>query len=357
MTLLRAAIIGLSDVITAATAEPAPHAVLGTRMPATHAAAYAISPTTELVAVCDVVPALLERFKERWGARWPALKYYHDYRAMLAEMQLDILSICTPDHLHADMVVAACEAVVKGIICEKPIATTLRDAQRMIDVVERHGVKMSIEHTRRYIYEYHEARALVRAGRIGTLQRIVGTLNGERAMLFRNGTHALDLICFFAESEPAWVIGVLDADFENYGPRYAGDGGRDPKTDPGALGIIHFTNGVRALYQGSQGTVGNLTIELIGDKGRLHVGASDHQFTLASAGEGAYDLVGRNLPRHHTTRSALQATIEEMAEMIARGGESVSPPREALRSLSIMLGILQSHERGSVKVMMPVEDV
>src|SRR5712692_9625455 len=188
MTIYRAGIIGMSEVIASAMAEPAPHPALGTKMPYTHAAAYAISPTTELVAVCDIVPALLDRFKERWRARWPNLKLYSDYRAMLAEMKLDILSICTPDHLHADMVVAACEASVKGIICEKPIATTMRDAERMIEAVEQHGVKMSIEHTRRWIYEYHEVREMVRKRRIGKLQRIVGTLNGERAMLFRNGT-------------------------------------------------------------------------------------------------------------------------------------------------------------------------
>jgi predicted dehydrogenase len=357
MTKFRAGVIGLSEVITSAPAEPAPHPVLGTKMPYTHAAALAISPTTELVAVCDVLPALLARFRERWSARWPELKYYTDYRAMLAEMRLDILTICTPDHLHAAMVVAGCEAGVKGIICEKPIATTMSDALRMVEAIERYRIPMSIEHTRRWIYEYHAARELVRKGEIGTLQRIVGTLNGERAMLFRNGTHLLDLMCFYAESEPAWVQAALDADFEHYGPRYAGDGGRNPKTDPGAVGIIHFENGVRALYQGSQGTVGHISVDLIGDKGRIHVGASDHEFAIFAPGAGLYDLVQRNLPRHHTTHSALQAVVEEMARLIAYGGESVSPPREALRSLSIMLGFLQSHHQQGMRVTMPVKDM
>ena len=357
MTRLRAGIIGLSEVITSARAEPAPHEVLGTKMPYTHAAAYAVSPTCDLVAVCDIMPAALERFRERWGERWPDLQTYSDYRAMLAAARLDIVSICTPDHLHAAMVVAACEAGVKGIICEKPIATTLADAERMLAVVEQYGVKMSVEHTRRWLYEYHEARQWVRAGRIGTLRRMVGTLNGERAMLFRNGTHLIDLLCFYAESEPAWVQGVLDEEFEQYGPRYAGDGGRDPRTDPGALGIIHFENGVRALYQGSQGTAGHLSVDLVGDKGRLHVGASDHQFTLMTPGDGPYDQVQRSLPRQHTTRGALQAVVEEMAQLVACGGESVSPPREALRSVQIMLALLQSHQLGGARVRLPVKDM
>jgi predicted dehydrogenase len=357
MTKLRAGIIGLSEVVTSAKAEPAPHPVLGTRTPYTHAAALDISPTTELVAICDVLQPALDRFRERWATRWPDLKYYTDWKAMLAEMRLDVLTVSTPDDLHAEMVVAACETGIKGIICEKPIATTMRDAVRMVEAVEQHGVKMSVEHTRRWMYEFHEAREFVRQGKIGKLQRIVGTLNGERAMLFRNGTHLLDLICFYAESDPQWVTAVLDEEFANYGPRYAGDGGRSPKTDPGALGIVHFANGVRALYQGSQGTVGGMWLELIGDQGRIHVGVSDHEFTISAPGAGMYDVVTRNLPRFHTTRGILQAVVEEMADLVKHGGESVSPPREALRSLGIMLGFLQSHHQGGARISMPVTDL
>jgi predicted dehydrogenase len=354
---LRAAIIGLAD-IAVAPVDPAPHPVLGIRAPYNHAAAYAQVPATEIVAVCDIAPAMLERFKAQFGRRWPEAKAYSDYRAMLASEKLDMVSICTPDHLHADMVVAACEAGVKGIICEKPLATTIRDAARMIAAVERHGVKMSVEHTRRWIYEYHEARETVRKGRIGKLHRIVATLNGERAMLFRNGTHAIDLVCFFAESDPEWVVGALDAEFDGYGPRYAGDGGRSPASDPGALGIISFANGVRAIYQGSQGTLGYLEIDVIGDKGRIHLGASTHKFEVYLRGpDNPLDIVHKDLPRQHTTHNALHAVVEEMVGLIANGGESVSPPREAMRSVQIMLGLLQSHTLGSGRVRLPTRDV
>ncbi|MBI3942029.1 MAG: Gfo/Idh/MocA family oxidoreductase, partial [Chloroflexi bacterium] len=302
MTTYRAGIIGLRG-IAANLPEPAPHPVLGIRTPYNHTAAYAQVPATELVAVCDIVPSLLDRFKENWGQRWPQAKTYTDYREMLAQARLDILSICTPDNLHADMVVAAAEAGVKGIICEKPLATTIQDAERMIAAVEKHGTKMAVEHTRRWIYEYHEAREMVRQGRIGQLHRIVATLNGERAMVFRNGTHIIDLICFFAESDPEWVMGALDASFDGYGPRYAGDGGHKPSTDPGVLGMVSFKNGVRALYQGSQNTVGYSGIDLVGSKGRIHIGIASHQFELYVQGaDGANELLHKDFPRYHTTR-------------------------------------------------------
>lgn len=356
MNCYRAAIIGLTE-IAAGPGVPAPDPVLGWRMPQNHAAAYALAPRVDVVAVCDIAPARLDQFQQTWGSVWPHARSYTDYRAMLAQERLDLLSICTPDHLHADMVVAACEAGVKGILCEKPIATTLADADRMIDAVERHGVYMSVDHTRRWHPEYHEARQMVRQGKIGRLTRIVATMNGERAMLFRNGTHALDLTVFFAESEPAWVIGVLDEAFADYGPRYAGDGGHNPRTDPGALALIGFQNGVRAVYQGSQDTVAYAAVELVGTTGRVHLGLLDNQVRVALRGpDGPYDLVYRDAPRSHPTRAGLLGVVEEMVDLVERGGQTVSPPRQARATLAILLGILQSAAQGGARVDLPLQD-
>ena len=176
-------------------------------------------------------------------------------------------------------------------------------------------------------------------------------------MLFRNGTHAIDLVTFFAESEPQWVVAVLDAAFDGYGPRYAGDGGRDPATDPGLLGLIGFANGVRAVYQGSQATLGYSMIELIGDRGRIHLGLSHDTMQILLPGPGGmYDVVSRDFPRTHPTQAALLAVVAEMVALVEHGGQSVSPPREARQTLAIMLGFLQSHAEGGVRVALPVED-
>ena len=353
---LRAGIIGLAW-IAANPPDPAPAVALGVRHPYSHAAAYDQLPETEVVAICDVLPATRDAFVARWATRWPRLRAYDDYRRMLADADLDLVSICTPDHLHADMVVAACEAGVRGIVLEKPLATTIRDADRILAAAERYGVRLSVEHTRRWVYEYQAMRRLIREGTIGRVTRINATLNGERAMLFRNGTHIIDLITFFADSDPVWVMAALDEDFDAYPPRYAGDGGRDPKTDPGALGIIAFANGVRAVYQGSQGTQAQTSIEVIGEQGWIHAGISTHDFRVHLPGpEGSYDTVSRSLPRHATTRGGVLGAVGEMVDLITVGGETLSPARDARRSVEIMLGFLQSHRRDGARVYMPVQD-
>ena len=83
---------------------------------------------------------------------------------MLAEANLDILTVGTSDNRHADMVVHAANSGVKAIMCEKPLAATM---------------------------------------------------GGPRAMLFRNGTHRVHGLVFFADSEPTHVIGLLEEGFDH----------------------------------------------------------------------------------------------------------------------------------------------
>ena len=99
---------------------------------------------------------------------------------------------------------------MRGIFCEKPIATTLEDADAIVSAVRAAGVAMNVNYTRRWFPEFVEARRIIRSGEIGRLSQIVIEMGGPRSMLFRNHTHSLDLVNFLADSEPVWVW----ADFE-----------------------------------------------------------------------------------------------------------------------------------------------
>jgi UDP-N-acetylglucosamine 3-dehydrogenase len=348
----RAGIVGLTG-IAASPGEAGPDRVVGERAPHSHAAAYAaLAPRVGVEAVCDLVPGLVEGFKGEWGKVFPGVRGYADYREMLANERIDLLSVVTSDHRHAQIVVDAVEAGVKGIFCEKPIATTLADADRIIGACRGAGVPLLINHTRRWYPEYLEARRLVRAGAIGRLTRIVATLGGPRAMLFRNGTHLLDMVCFFAEAEPVSVAGVLDDEHRGYGPRYAGDGGRDPATDPGGSAVIRFGNGVRAFVNASKGTFGNFELELVGEEGRLRIGT--HVAELWRLVDEA--PVVRPLPRVYTARAYMQAALWELMELVERGGEPSSSGEDGRRVLSILLGLLQSNAAGGAPVDFPVRD-
>lgn len=353
MSTYRAAIVGLTG-IAAGPRRPAPDPVLGDVMPHSHAAAYAALPNATVVAVCDLVPSLVERFRSEWGATFPEARGYLDYREMLAREQIDLISVVTSDHRHAQIVVDAVNAGVKGVFCEKPIATTLADADRMIEACAARNVPMLIDHTRRWYPEFLEARRLIRSGAIGAPRRIVATLGGPRAMLFRNGTHLVDAICFFAESEPEWVVGELDDEHRAYGPRYAGDGGRDPATDPGGSAYVHFQNGVRAFVNASKGTIGNFEIDVIGESGRVRIGTHVAEISRPDS-DG--QIAVRAIRTPQTTHGSLVAAIRELIRLIEQGGRPSSSGEDGRKVLSILLAILQSNAAGSSRVTFPVHDV
>ncbi|MGV3720014.1 MAG: Gfo/Idh/MocA family protein, partial [Actinomycetota bacterium] len=178
MARLRAGIVGLTEIAAA-------HA--GTRSPlygvieSSHASALADHPDVDVVGVCDLNRELVERFHELWADRWPGARGFTNYRELLAEGPLDLLSVCTSDHAHADIVVEACRAGVRAIFCEKPIATSIRDADRMIAAAAESGTFLSIDHTRRWQPRYQHARECLRVGEIGEVLHVVGTLGGARA--------------------------------------------------------------------------------------------------------------------------------------------------------------------------------
>lgn len=349
----RVAIVGLSGIgISPPAAAPDP--VLGTMVPTSHAGAYAAQPDTEVVAVCDLMPERLEEFRATWAWKFPQARLYTDYRELLAEQDIDVLSVATPDDRHAQIVVDGVEAGVRGVFCEKPIATTLADADRIIASCAEGDVPLVINHTRRWYPEYVEARRVLRSGAIGPLQRIVATFGGSRAMLFRMGTHLVDMVCFFVESEPNWVTAAVEDGDEGYGPRYAGDGGHNPASEPGASACVCFSNGVRAFVDISKGAMRAFSIDLIGGTGRLRIGPAGAE-SIQSLPDGRF-AVGR-LAVPQTTLSDAGAGIRELIGLMESGRrDSSSSGEDGRGTLSILLGMLQSADAGSTRVTFPVED-
>ncbi len=89
---------------------------------------------------------------------------YADFEAMLADV--DVVDICTPTHLHHQMVLQAA-AAGKDIICEKPLARTAVQGQEMIAACESAGVKLFVAHVVRFFPEYAQAQAIIASGDIG----------------------------------------------------------------------------------------------------------------------------------------------------------------------------------------------
>lgn len=338
---LTAAIVGLSW-IGADRPGPASGSALGSAVPYSHASAYAATPEITRLVGCDTSEKERVKFEQEWSTRFPGVRTYADAREMIEETRPDILSVVTPDHLHARFAVEAMEAGVPRIFCEKPLAVTLEEADLIINVAKRRGATVSVNYTRRWTPEYVEARAQVRGGAIGQLSQVIVQVGGPRAMLFRNLTHPIDLMSYFAESDPAWVIGDLEDGFDGY-TSYRGDG-HNPELEPGASAYVKFENGVRGYLVGHKSMPAGESYQIIGTTGRITIDAEGLRIHLPSP-DGS--LTRRLIPRF--TIAGMAAAVREILDAHEEGARTSSPPEEARRAVAIVQAILDSHSLGNAR--------
>lgn len=128
---------------------------------ASNAAAAARARHAGLVAVMDVNEALARQLGERMGVAWTT-----DYASLLADHSVDAVFLNTPHFLHADQAIMAAQAG-KHIVVEKPLATNLEDAYRVIHAAREHDVRLSTWLGKRYRPHVVRAKQLIDAGALG----------------------------------------------------------------------------------------------------------------------------------------------------------------------------------------------
>jgi len=111
----------------------------------THLKCYQTLPYAQVVAIADVHEQTLREVGEKFAI--PA--QYRDYREMLSREELDAVSVVTPDHLHREPVLAAIAAGCH-VLCEKPLATGVEDAEAMVTAAKRAGVKLMVNFSNRW---------------------------------------------------------------------------------------------------------------------------------------------------------------------------------------------------------------
>lgn len=122
----------------------------------------------DVVAICDVDKNVREQARAAFGST-PAL--FEDYRDLLARDDIDVVTIGTPDHWHAKMLIDAGRAG-KDVYCEKPLTLTIDEGKHIARVVEETGRVVQVGTWQRSDHNFRLACELVRAGRIGALRKV-----------------------------------------------------------------------------------------------------------------------------------------------------------------------------------------
>ncbi len=129
-----------------------------------HAQCYQATGRARIAAVVDVEPDRRDAAKAKLGC-----ETYTSIPDMVAGAGIDLIDVCTPTYLHEECVVAAAQAG-KDIMCEKPMALTVESCDRMIDAVNKAGVKMMVGHVIRFWPEYQVVKDIVDSGKYGKVQ-------------------------------------------------------------------------------------------------------------------------------------------------------------------------------------------
>ena len=200
-----------------------------------HASGYNRTEATTIVACADTVEAKAVGFAERNGIP----NHYADYRQMLEVEKPDIVSVCTWHPLHAEMTIAAAARQPKAILCEKPMATNVGEAEAMMIACQRNQVKLAIGFQRRFLGAWTEAKELIAAGAIGKPERVSHTrLTG----LLNATSHGFDCMRYIlGDPKVEWVFGQVERKTDRYE--------RSVRSEDCVAGFLLFEGGVQGTFQ------------------------------------------------------------------------------------------------------------
>ncbi|MBV9866091.1 MAG: Gfo/Idh/MocA family oxidoreductase [Abitibacteriaceae bacterium] len=309
-----------------------------------HGNAYKAIEGCQIVACADLVEENARAFADTYGAE----KTFTDYKQMLAEMKLDMVSICTWMHLHEPMVLAACKAGVKAIHCEKPMADTWGGAKRMTEAADKAGVQLTFNHQRRYGAPYTMAKQMLDSGEIGDLVR----QEVECGNLYDSGTHWIDMCSFFNKETPAkWVLGQIDYRKEN---RVFG-----AHCENQQVVLTEYENGVFALIMtgvGENKVVGAVS-KLIGTHGEILIGVhGGPALRYRRAGERNWTDVDTHGESIHGP-GFIERAIADVVQCLREGRKCQLDAHNALIATEIIFGAYESsRRRGRVDFPLNIED-
>lgn len=245
-----------------------------------HAKALASIEGVELVIVKGKNSQRAEELASDLGA-----SLLEDFDTLLADPSIDGVSLCVPNDLHPSLTISLLESG-KSVLCEKPIALSLSEAEAMVEAGEKSGAGWMVGHVVRYWPDYIKTRDLILGGDVGSIQtftarRLVPLLNavqgeeGWRHAADRSGGAVLDLMIHDIDFV-LWVFGMPDRVV-----------GRGVKSHTGAFdhvfGLLEYDNGPIVEIESSFMMSGNpvvMDFRANGEKGSIEFSFVESDFSM-----------------------------------------------------------------------------
>lgn len=303
--------------------------------------AITADPNSRLVAAISREQARADEFAQRHDVPKPGV----DFDAMLADPEIDIVAITSPNALHPAHAIAAARAG-KHVFCDKPLAPTVAEAEEVLDACTAAGVTIGLDFQTRHHACFMEARQVIENGEIGEIVVVQVDaspgdfpLRGWRAEPELAGLgavnniaiHIYDLLRFLLRAEITQVAAMFDT------------GDRD-ELERLPMVLLRFDNGAMAFANGNQRTPYPLNdIVIHGSLGRI-----DGRSVTRPQTDGEMRIVTADGERtgKYSSHDAWTRTIHAFTEAIIAGQQPDPSGLDGLRSVQLADAIRRSAREG-----------
>ena len=258
------------------------YALIGCGRISTNHIKAAINNNLEIVAICDIVPENMKNILEKHELQNnKSIKRYSDYKKMIADNDIDLISIATESGLHAEIAIYCIKNGI-NVIIEKPIAMSIKDADEIIRLSEEYNVKVAACHQNRFNIAVQKMRKALEEGRFGKIShgsihvrwnrnrdyyeqaKWRGTWKDDGGALMNQCIHGVDLLRWMLGDDIEEVYGVTRRQFHDY-----------LEAEDIGMAVVKFKNGAVATIEGTTNVYPqNLeeTLYLFGEKGTVKIG-------------------------------------------------------------------------------------
>jgi len=309
-------------------------------------------PNAKLIAVADDDEARGRKMAEQYS-----VPFYNDYNELLKRDDIDGVIVTAENVKHAPIVVASAEAG-KHILCEKPLATRLEDADDMLRAVKRAGVKLQTAYVMRYHTVTRFIKELLERGEIGKIVAMTGTnqikwflygwffepdLSGGGAVMDHT-VHLADLMRWYTKSEVRTVYTEIGKNIHS-----------DVKVEDNALTLVTFENGVIGSIDGSWSrpkpfyTWGGVAMEILGTEGIIQADAFRQNINVVES-----NPPNDRLEWHYWGCDTDKEMIKDFVDSILEDREPRASGFDGRQGVEITLAAYESAKKGA-EVTLPLK--
>lgn len=345
------------------------YALIGCGRISTNHIKAAVNNKLEIVAVCDVVPEHMEAVLAKHGLEQDgSIRRYTDYKKLIAETEPELVSIATESGLHAEIALYCIDRGIHVII-EKPMAMSLKDADRIIALSEERRVKVCACHQNRFNVAVQEMRKALESGRFGRLSHGSihvrwnrnrdyytqapwrGTWAQDGGALMNQCIHGIDLLRWTFGDEVEEVYGQTRQQFHDY-----------LEAEDVGMAVVKFKNGAIATIEGTTNVYPqNLeeTLYVFGEKGTVKLGgkSTNNIDVWDFADESEADESNRGLEEatSNVYGNGHTSVFADMIDAIEKDRKPYIDAHAGRNALELVLAIYKSQKTGA-PVKLPLED-